>query len=718
MLISYNWLKQLLPSLKATPYEVKERLSVTLAEVGSVKKRGEDYILEIENKALTHRPDCFSEYGLAREVAAAFDLKIDAPLPGSNELNLPKKKGGLTQELKVKVVDQTLCPRYTAVVLTNLKVAPSPNWLKTAVERLGLRSINNVVDITNYVMLQLGQPLHAFDASKLINLSGARSKELFLGIIVRSAKKGERLITLDGEERRLAEDMLLICERKSGKPIALAGIMGGEETEVDNSTTAVVLESANFEAFNNRATSRQLGLRTEASLRFEKGLDPNLTMLGLNRAIELLAKHCHGNLAGEIVDIYPQKAESKTISIDCLNANQFIGVNLTAIEIQKILNRLEIQSILKPRTLARSASTSVAGERSSGQVAAGSTFKLTIPTFRRDLNIPADIYEEIARLYGLNNLTPTLPKRSIKPAAVNSSYSLEQQIKYAMKELGFTEVYTYSFTKVQPFSGFNLFQGSTLKLQNPISPELEHLRTTLTPSLLGKTRENAKRLEGFKIFELGKVTWPSEIRRGQTKKSRGGLPNEPLLLAAVWYQKENDYQKFYYTAKGEIEMLLKKIKAKLKPTPNNSRHSLEAVIINEQGSKIGFFTAIDDSTFAFEIKLDSLIKSTDPLQFTTKFQTISLHPPVLFDLAVIVDESTAVEEIITTIQQSGGELLVNVEPFDLYFDEKTLGKGKKSIAFHLTFQSMEESLSEDGVKPFFQKIVQALKNQHQAKIRG
>lgn len=685
MLISYSWVKQFLPSLKATPDEVKERLSVTLAEVGSVEKRGQDYILEIENKALTHRPDCFSQYGLAREIAAAFDLKLEKPVPGTvaagHTLSLPANESRLN--LEVTVENPSLCPRYTAAIINNLKLKPSPNWLKTAVERLGLRSINNVVDITNYVMLELGQPLHAFDASKLIDL----------GIIVRRAKKGERLITLDGEERKLTKDMLLICEGKSGKPIALAGIMGGKETEVDNSTTAVVLESANFEAFNNRATSRQLGLRTEASLRFEKGLDPNSTMAGLNRAIELLHKHCGGNLASEIIDFYPQKIKAKAIRINAQKASQFLGVDFSVKTIAKLLKKLQLASILDIKN---------------------SRLDILIPTFRRDLNIPADIYEEIARIYGLNEIVPTLPTRTLSASKRNREYDFEQEIKHFMKELGFTEVYTYSFTKVQPFSRFNLFQGSTLKLQNPISPELKFLRTTLIPSLLEKTRENAKRLDGFKIFELGKVTWTSFAK---AMEGRGVLPEEPLLLAGIWYQKENNLQKFYYTARGEMKMVLEKMNAQLKVPPDNSRHPLSSIVVDKKGVVIGYFGAIDNSTFAFEVKLDSLIKVSQPLQFTTKFQPISLHPPVLLDLAVVVDETVTVDEITTTIKQGGGALLTKVEPFDIYFDEKTLGKNKKSIAFHLTFQSLKKSLSENRIKPLFQKIIQALKEYHQAKIR-
>jgi phenylalanyl-tRNA synthetase beta chain len=453
MLISYNWLKKFV-KIQKSPQAVADKITLSLAEIENIEKKGEDHILEIENKGLTHRPDCFSHLGLAREVAAYFDAKINDPLE-----KLAAQKHRPTKRLTVRIETQAknLCLRYCGIVLTGIKIGPSPNWLRTGLERLGIRSINNIVDVTNYVMLELGQPLHAFDYDKVKNHH----------IIVRTPRDGEKIVTLDGAERDLYPDSLLIADAE--KPIALASIMGGASTEIGSSTKSIILESANFDAKNSRITSKKLNLRTEASTRYEKNLDLTLTLPAINRAIEMMQKLAGAGVGSELIDIQNKKYKPKIVKVEPSWLNNFIGIDINPQAMISILNRLGFKVKKKSDLL-------IVG----------------VPSWRQDISMEADVAEEIARIYGYDEIPVTLPQEEDKPPKSNADLFWRKKIKLFLKGVGFTEMLT------PPFVGEELLEtcGATneeyLELVNPLTVDQGFMRRSLIPSLLSITKDNLR----------------------------------------------------------------------------------------------------------------------------------------------------------------------------------------------------------------------------------
>jgi len=504
MLISYNWLKKFVKTQKSAR-EIADKITLSLAEIESLEKKGQDFILEIENKGLTHRPDCFSHLGIAREVSTIFRAKLIDPLEKLSAKKLqPEKK----LPVKITVLAKDLCPRYSGIVLANLKVAPSPNWLKTALERMGIRPINNIVDITNYVMLELGQPLHAFDYEKVKNQQ----------IIVRRAKKGEKLITLDGVKRNLDQNNLVIAHGE--KPIGLAGIMGGANTEVSSTTKTIILESANFEARNNRITSKNLNLRTEASTRFEKNLDITLPLPAINRAVEMMQKLAGAKVASELVDIQNKAFKPKIVKVKTEWLNKFIGIKLSKEEIISILKYLGFK--VKSRN---------------------SLLTIEAPSWRQDVSMEADIAEEIARIYGYDKIPATLPKEEDKSPQSNPDLFWRKKAKLFLKGVGFTETLT------PPFVGKELLEKSMargedyLQLVNPLTVDQEFMRRSLIPSLLEVGKNNLKHFDKFRMFEINRAFIPED------KKA----PSEILYLCGLVVGEK------YLQTKGIIEMLLEEM---------------------------------------------------------------------------------------------------------------------------------------------------------------
>ena len=498
MKILLSWIQDFV-EIKTSSEKLAERLSVSLAEVERTEKIEDEILFEIENKALTHRPDCFSLIGMAREIAAITDSKFKPPPIGKdvdqNAVSLP---------LKIEVVNSDLCPRYTAVVITNLKIGPSPTDIQKRLRLSGIRPLGNLVDITNYIMLEWGQPLHAFDYDKLSD-----EKK----IIVRTALPREKINTLDGVERQLDPKMLLIAD--SVKPIGIAGIMGGSNTEISKTTKTIVLESANFNHFNNRYTSLHLGLRTEASTRFEKGQDPEKTLTALLKAIEMYRHYACGKPASEIFDFYPKPEKQKTIIFCPQKVSEKLGINLVFGKIEKIFNSLNLQ-ITKDAEI----------------------WKITIPTYRRDLTIEADLLEEIARIYGYDQIKPSLPPRTLKPPKQNAETIFERKIKNILLRLSLSEIYTYSFVDPKLWKKCLMNSDALLKLKNPLSPELSLVRNNLLPALVDKIALNSKYFAEFSLFEVGKAInhQAKNILPLEVKEVAGGIYSQnELPLLAPWY---------------------------------------------------------------------------------------------------------------------------------------------------------------------------------------
>lgn len=647
--------------------EIADEITLSLAEVERIDKLGEDYILRIENKGLTHRPDCFSHLGIAREVAAYFKTKLHNPLPKLLEKEFPVEK---KLPLKIMVKAKKLCPRYCAVVLTDVKVTRSPNWLKTALERLGQKSINNVVDITNYVMFELGQPLHAFDYHKLKDAT----------IIVRNSNKGEKLTTIDGKVRNLDEQMLVIAD--SEKVQALAGVQGGQTTQVDRKTQTIILEAANFDPINNRKTGKKLNLRTEASTRFEKNLDITLPLPAIKRTIELLQKLSSAKIASRIFDISDKNFKARKIKVSTEWINRFIGFNLTTKTMQSVLNFLGITTKVT-----------------------GSLLTVSQPSWRPDINMEADIAEEVARIYGYDKIPITLPQIPHQLPKKNWQIFWRQKVKLYLQGLGFTEVHS------QPFIGGELLKKTFLsslpylQLINPQTENQEFMRRSLIPSLLEVAVKNLNYFSRFRIYEINRIFLPRK------KKT----PKEITFLSAVTIGDN------YVKVKGIMEALFEELgiegySFEVLQLSDNQLFNLNKsarVRINKSpigvlgfiDKKITMSLGIDQQVICFDLNFEEMIKQAKKDRIYTP---IPLYPPQIEDLTVALNKGQLIGPIIDLIKYSS-KLVNKVSLID------ELGR---NFTLRIVYQHPQKTLSNDDVAKLREGIISQIEKTFAARIKG
>lgn len=512
MIFSYNWLKEYVKNLPK-PERLSDLLIMHSFEVVEVKRVGRDFVLDID--VLSNRAsDCFSHLGVARECAAITNSTYRDPTS-------VKTAGGRASAdfVSVEIRSQQACSRYTTKVVTDVKVGPSPKWLRERLKVCGLRPVNNIVDIANYVMLETGQPLHAFDGEKL---EGRK-------ILVRFAKKGEKITTLDNQRFNLDPDILVIADAK--KPIAIAGIKGGKEPEIDKKTKVVVLESANFYRRAIRKSSKKLNLKTDASWRFEHGLDPNLTEFAINRAVFLIQKVVGGKFDSGIVDVYPKKVYPKKIKLDLNYVESLLGVRIPEKKIKSILKKLGFRLVDLRNPLL-----------------------VEVPTQRTDVSLPEDLIEEIGRIYGYEKIPAVFPVVSLIPSKRNLDIFWENIVKNILKEAGFTEVYNYSF----------ISEKGGVEVENPVSSEYKYLRPSLIPNLLKNIEKNLRYFSEIKIFELGKV-----FEGRKEKRQLSGL-----VVG----------QDFYYL-KGVIDLLLNKLGIS---NIQYEERGLRVALIKVNGTALGF----------------------------------------------------------------------------------------------------------------------------------
>lgn len=641
------------------------------AEVGEdFVKKLRDTVFEIENKSLTHRPDCFCHVGIAREISAIINTPFD--YKESGETLIPTK----TLPLVVKVEDKKLCKRYTAIAIQGVKVKESPLWLQIRLLAAGIRPINNIVDATNYIMLDLGQPLHAFDYNKL---KAPR-------IIVRTAKVGEKITTLDDEERELGNTHLLICDPEG--PIGIAGIMGGKHSEIDEETRDIVLESANFEMYNIRRTSNELRLRSEASTRFEKGLDPTLTLPALKKAVQIITEIAGGEVASQLFDFYPEVEKEKEIEFEITDTPRLLGIELSKEEIIAILKSLQLDVISRE--------------------ASATKIQIKAPTFRKDLNIREDILEEIARIYGYDKFKPTLPQRDLKGAKSNDKRDLEKKIKLNLSALGFDEIYSYAFTGEEQYKNTLLDIKECLKLKNPISPDLSHMRTSLVPSLLEKVALNLPSFEEIHIYEISRVYF--------REKNEEGLPKQPKLITGL-ICKDKPETNLFFDIKGEIEALLDtlnienvkfektrdikyldpKQQAKLRVGNTDIGHlgSIHHMARNNWGIK--------PSIALFVLDLEKLLELTKPQK---DYKEITKYPMVKRDLSFWIDKKAEAAKILVVLGNTKAEYVKEIKILDVFKDPTKVNE--KSITIQITLQSRRETLTEAQIKKDLQKLITAI----------
>ena len=621
--------------------------------------------------------------------------------------------------LDLEIADPDLCPRYSAALIRGVQVGPSPFWMQQRLMRAGMRPINNIVDVTNYVMLELGQPLHAFDYRLLRPRPGGEKP----AIIVRRARPGERIITLDGIERNLDTETLLITD--GGGPVAIAGIMGGLESEVTEDTSDVLLESANFDFINNRRTAQMLRLNSEASARFGRRVDPELTVKALARAGQLMAELAGGSVEPVYGDLYPGRTEPRVITLDPAYAGWILGIEIPIDEIVHILESLEFQVEMHSQK----------PEAGQGEHPGTSDIelKVTVPSYRLDVNIPVDLVEEIGRIWGYDRLPTTLIADELPPQRGNPTLEGEERVRDVLVGCGLQEVITYSLGNLAAFArldpaGERPDPDEYVRIANPLSSEREFMRRTLMSNLLETLRDNLRYAERVAIFEVGRVYLPREDEV---------LPDEPRRLAIAMTGPRTDRSWLggdsgeldFYDLKGVVEALLARLGLDeswvFAPTEHPTFKPGRTAALTVNDVEVGVMGEVHPLVCeAFEMEgqrvcllefdLEALLGQVPPTRF---MRPISRFPAVIQDLAVVVDEDIPgrrVEEVITA---AGGSLLREVLLFDLYRGEQ-IPPGKKSLAFSLTYQADDRTLTDEEVARVQARIVRRLERELGAQLRA
>ncbi|NLZ54875.1 MAG: phenylalanine--tRNA ligase subunit beta [Thermoanaerobacteraceae bacterium] len=628
-----------------------------------------------------NRSDCLSITGMAREVAATFKLNLHIPT-----INLKEEAEKKAQDIaKIHIQAEDLCRRYVARIVEDVVIKPSPLWMQRRLQTCGMRPINNIVDITNYVMLELGQPLHAFDFDKVEGGS----------IIVRRAMSSEKMDTLDGITRELNENMLVIAD--VNKPLAIAGVMGGADSEITSSTTRILLESANFLGSNIRRTSRQLGLRSESSMRFEKGIDPNLCIKAADRACELIEQLGAGKVLKGYVDVFPGKTYPKVIPFNPDKINRVLGTDISSNEMVEILNRLEIQ----------------VNNTENG-------FEAVIPTFRLDITQEADIIEEIGRMYGYDRLPITLPEGNVTHGKLNSHQKHLNDIKDLLVYNGYSEIYTFSFVSPKVFDNINAPQNSNLRqvvtLLNPLGEDHSIMRTTLIPNMLDVVRFNlSHKAQGLKLFEIGTVYLPKKLPLDElpyeNKRVSIGLCGDTVS---------------FYDLKQIIETIffrLKIDKFKFIQERHFAFHTGRCARIEIDGDEIGYAGEIhsdvlenyeiNKTTYLAELNLDIILSKTSR---KINFKPLPKYPSSDRDLAIVVKEKVLAGDVLNIIKEIGGKLLEEVKLFDVYQGSQ-IAKGYKSMAFSLIFRAEDKTLTDKEVNNIIEAIKTGLHEKFDATLR-
>ena len=635
----------------------------------------------IDFEITPNRPDCLSIEGLGRETAVSLGKEFKNPRKNIDELKIEDKKE--IEGLTVDITAPDLCYRYIARVVKNVKVGPSPEWMVRRLKACGVRSINNIVDITNYVMLELGQPMHAFDIN---SIEGKH-------ITVRRAKENEKIITLDKQERILGEDNLVIADDK--KAVAIAGVMGGLNSEIENDTKTLVFESAVFNGGSVRKTAKKVGLRTESSSRFEKGLSQENALRAINRAVELVELLGAGEPINEKIDVYPTKQKINKIKLDVEKINNLLGINISKEEMIEILNKLEIKV--------------------ENDIAIA-------PYFRTDLEFVADLAEEILRFYGYDKLETTLIKADTTLGVRNKEQKIEKKIKEILVDSGFSEIYTYGFVSSGDLEKSKIKEEvikNAITIMNPLSDEYKLMRPTTIPSMMQiLALNNNKKNQNVKLFDLSR-----SYRNVNNEVENDEVPLQENILTIGMYGDDLDF----YTLKGIIENVLE--------VSNINRYEIEKETKNESyhpgrcaNIKVGIDVIatlgevhpevlgnydIEKRAYLAEVNVTKLVKYS---KVNKKYVEVPKFPAVERDIAVIVDENVEVGQIEKIIVKKSKKLLESTKLFDIYRDEK-IGENKKSVAFSLIFRNKNKSLSDEEINPIMEAIIAELEKQLGAELR-
>ena len=678
MLISYEWLKELTDT-KLRPSELRERLTMVGLAIDAVEEHKDDAVLDVE--VPSNRPDCLSHVGIAREVSVIEKGRLS--LPASDP---PKTEGRAADFTSVEIKDPDLCPRYAARLVRGVKIGPSPDWLVKRLETIGQRPINNVADVTNYVLHELGQPLHAFDFEKL----GGRR------IVVRRANAGEKLKTLDGVERALSNDMLVIADAE--KAVALAGIMGGEDSEISTQTKDVLIESAYFDPHSVRQTARQLGMDTEASRRFERGADPEGVLRAQQRCVELICALAGGVATEDAIDVYPQPFSERVVSLHSERVKALTSLSVDTAETVRILTGLGFE-----RTLT-----------------SDDPINFKVPSWRVDVEQEEDLVEEVARHTGYEKIGEELPPSS-DSGEYQPSEMQQRSLRRALNAFGYDEAINFSFIPQE--SRFDLIpsraghENDQPQLANPIIEEAAWMRSTLLPGLLNSLRHNFNHgIRDVRLFEIGRIF---------SLSSAGELPDETLALAAVATgsaleenRAQGERELDFFDLKGALETAVDWMNlSPLRFTQGSARHlraGQTALIISGDGKAIGTIGRLAESVaasykfrqpvYVFELDLGALLSG--PAK-AIQYSPLPRYPSVTRDISLLVNRNVALDEIFAAVNNQHVADCRSVKLVGT-FEGGNIQSSKRSVTLRLEYRSDERTLRDEEVEEYHSRVTAAL----------
>ena len=624
----------------------------------------------VEYEITSNRVDCFSMIGMAREAAATYGLSFHPPIvPGTI------KGGDVTNYASVEVEATDLCPRYCARVVKNLKIGPSPKWMRERLASQGIRSINNLVDITNYVMEEYGQPMHAYDLDTIADHK----------IIVKRAKDGDKFVTLDGQERNLDSNVLMICDGE--KEIGIAGIMGGENSMVTDHISTLLFEAACFDGTNIRLSSKRIGMRTDASAKFEKGLDPNLALEAINRACQLIEELGCGEVVEGVIDIYPDPVEPWKLPFEPAKMNHLLGMEIPEELMLRYFERLGLSYDMN-------------------------TNELTIPTFRQDLHCMADLAEEVARLYGYDKLPATLPRGEATVGKKQFHMLVEDVARDVCENNGFSGGMTYSFESPKVYDKLLIPQDSDIRkaivISNPLGEDFSIMRTISLNGMIASLATNFnRRNKDARLYEIGNIYLPKQLPLTE-------LPEERKMLTLGMYG-----QCDFFNMKGVLEELFEKLGLHHAFTYNPKGgypflHPGRQAAIQNGEDVIGYIgqlhpEVVDNYNMKGEVYVAvvDLPKLTALASFDRKYEGIAKFPASTRDLSMVMSKDIFVGQVEEVIKKYGGNLLENYELFDVYEGEQ-VGRGKKSVAYTMTFRAKDRNLEASEVNAITDKIIAGL----------
>lgn len=636
----------------------------------AVKALGLDDVV-VEYEITSNRVDCFSMIGMAREVAATFDKPFYPPV-----VEVKANDKNVNDFIKVSVEDNDLCSRYCARVVENIKIGPSPKWMQDRLKAKGIRSINNLVDITNYIMEEYGQPMHAYDLDTIAKHE----------IIVKRAKDGDTFTTLDGQERKLDKDVLMICDGE--KEVGIAGIMGGENSMITDDVKTVLFEAACFDGTNIRLASKRIGLQTDASFKFTKGLDPNTAIEAINRACQLVEEMGCGDVVGGIVDVYPNPVEAKVLPFEPDKYNGLLGTDIKAEDMLTYFERL-------------------------GLIYNETDNTLTIPTFRQDLNCMADLAEEVARFYGYDNIPVALPKGEATIGKKPFNQRVEDIAREICERNGFSGGMTYSFESPKVFDKLLLPKDApernAIVISNPLGEDFSIMRTVSLNGMLTSLATNYnRRNKSARLYELGNIYIPKALPLTE-------LPEEKMRLTLGMYG-EGDF----FSMKGVVEELFAKlgVGGQVECEPANdipylhpgrqarlTKGKLDVGFLGQVHPEVADNYNIKGEVYVAVLNMDVITMIAD---FDRKYEGIAKFPASTRDLSMVMDKNIFVGQIEHIIKKNGGKILESCELFDVYEGEQ-VGKGKKSVAFALSFRAKDRNLESVEVDKAVEKILEGLK---------